>query len=55
MGNQIMESVLLSGISIEPIDKTIQIVLVFFILKSIPKTLLKSFTNGSLKENNFID
>ncbi len=55
MGNQILESVLLSGISIEPIDKTIQIVLVFFILKSIPKILLASFTNGSLKENNFID
>lgn len=54
MGNQILESVLLSGISIEPVDKTIQIVLVFFILKSIPQTLLKSFTGGSLKENNFI-
>lgn len=54
MGNQILESVLLSGISIEPVDKTIQIVLVFFILKSIPQTLLKSFIGGSLKENNFI-
>lgn len=54
MGNQILESVLLSGISIEPVDKTIQIVLVFFILKSIPQTLLKPFIGGSLKENNFI-
>lgn len=55
LGNQILESVLLSGISIEPIDKTIQTVIVFIVLKYVPKILLEPFKSGSLKENNFID
>lgn len=54
MGNQILESVVLSGVSIEPIDKTIQCVIAFLILKAIPKSLLTPFTKGSLKENGFI-
>lgn len=54
MGNQIINSVFLSGFSIEPIDKALQCILAFFILKSIPKTLLDKFRSGSLKENNFI-
>ncbi len=55
MGNQIINSVFLSGFSIEPIDKGLQCFLAFFILKSIPKNLLLNFRSGSLKENNFID
>ena len=55
MGNQIINSVFLSGFSIEPIDKGLQCILVFFILKSIPKNLLEKFSSGSLKENGFID
>lgn len=55
MGNQIMNSVFLSGFSIEPIDKGLQCLLAFFILKGIPKNLLEKFRSGSLKENNFID
>lgn len=55
MGNQIINSVFLSGFSIEPIDKGLQCVLAFFILKSIPKNLLEKFHSGSLKENGFID
>lgn len=55
MGNQIINSVFLSGFSIEPIDKGLQCVLAFFILKSIPTNLLEKFRSGSLKENGFID
>jgi len=55
MSNQIINSVFLSGFSIEPIDKSLQCLLAFFILKGIPKNLLENFRSGSLKENNMID
>lgn len=54
MGNQIVNSVFLSGFSIEPIDKVIQCLLAFFILKSIPKSLLERFNSISLHKNKFI-
>lgn len=54
MGNQIVNSVFLSGFSIEPIDKGLQCLLAFFILKSIPGMFLKNFTKGSLKQNKMI-
>ncbi len=54
MGNQIINSVFLSGFSIEPIDKGLQMILAFFILKSIPVSLLKQFKLGSLKQNSFV-
>lgn len=54
MGNQIVNSIFLAGFSIEPLDKMIQCLLVFFILKNIPKNLLEKFKSGYLKENNFI-
>lgn len=54
MGNQILESVVLSGVSIEPVDKTIQCLIAIFILKAVPKSLLTHYTKGSLKENGII-
>jgi energy-coupling factor transport system substrate-specific component len=54
MGNQIVNSVFLSGFSIEPLDKSLQLLLAFFILRSIPSNLLVQFKNGSLKRNNFV-
>ena len=54
MGHQIINSVLLSGFSIEPLDKCLQCVLAFLILKNIPQSLLEKFESGCLKENNFI-
>jgi energy-coupling factor transport system substrate-specific component len=54
MGNQIVNSIFLSGFSIEPLDKTIQVLLAFFILKGIPKSLLDHFKTGTLKRNRFI-
>lgn len=55
MGNQIINSVFLSGISIEPIDKTIQCISVYFILKSIPQDILKKFDIKNLTANGFIN
>jgi energy-coupling factor transport system substrate-specific component len=55
MGNQIVNSIFLSGFSIEPLDKTIQVLLAFFILKGIPKSLLEHFKTGTLKRNRFIE
>lgn len=55
MGNQIVNSVFLSGFSIEPIDKAIQSLIAFFVLKSIPKSLLKRFNSTALRKNKFID
>jgi energy-coupling factor transport system substrate-specific component len=55
MGNQIVNSIFMSGFSIEPIDKTIQVLLACFILKGIPKSLLEHFKTGTLKKNGFID
>lgn len=54
MGKQIAESVVLSGVSIEPIDKGLQCILAFLVLKSVPKNLLEKFTGGSLLQNKFI-
>jgi energy-coupling factor transport system substrate-specific component len=53
-GHQILQSVFLSGFSIEPIDKIIQSLLTFFILKSMPKSLLKNFNVSILEKNRFI-
>ena len=54
LGNQIVNSVLFSGFSIEPIDKGIQCVLTFLTLSSIPQKLLTPFRNNSLLANGFI-
>jgi len=48
------QSVIISGLSAEFIDKTTQCLIAFTILKSIPQVLLSKFHGGCLKENNFI-
>ncbi len=55
VGNQIIESILLSGFSIEPIDKTLQCLLSLYILKGLPKTLLNKFPDVRLKKNGLSD
>jgi len=49
------QAVIISGLSAELIDKISQCLIVFFILKSVPKFLIEKFHGGSLKENNFIN
>jgi energy-coupling factor transport system substrate-specific component len=55
MGHQILESILLSGVSIEPIDKGLQCLLAWFALRSIPQGLLLNFQEGSLRQNGFFE
>lgn len=55
LGNQIVDSVFLAGLSIEPVDKVLQTLLAYFILKAIPQSLLSNFNIINLKKNNFID
>lgn len=54
MSHQIVNSIFLSGFSIEPIDKGLQMILAFYILKNIPLSLLQHFKLGCLKQNNFV-
>lgn len=54
MGKQIAESVILSGVSVEPLDKGLQCILAFLVLKKVPKNLLEKYTGGSLLQNKFI-
>lgn len=54
MGNQIVQSVFMSGFSIEPIDKALQCILVFVLLRKVPQSLLVQFDKGTLRKNSFI-
>jgi energy-coupling factor transport system substrate-specific component len=52
-GKSIIKSVLLTGISCEPIDKTIQCLLAFWMLRSLPKKFLSRFAGcGYLEKSN---
>jgi energy-coupling factor transport system substrate-specific component len=53
-GQGIVKSVLLSGLASEPLDKTLQCLLAIWILRGLPNTILRNFTNGSLVQNNMI-
>lgn len=52
-GKTITQSVILKGVSVEPVDKTIQCLLAFTLIKSLPKSLLKKF-HSHLIEKNFL-
>lgn len=55
MGNQIVQSVFLSGFSIEPIDKGLQCILAYLILRGVPQSLLGQFDQREvLRKNAFI-
>ncbi len=45
-GKGIIQSVILSGIAAEPVDKTIQCLLAYWLLRGMPKSLLSGFTGG---------
>lgn len=50
-GKTIAQSVLLKGISIEPIDKTLQCLLAIFLIKSLPKSQIRKFSNKLIDKN----
>lgn len=53
-GNTIMESVIYKGLSVEPIDKVTQCLLVYFTITSLSKRMLRKI-NSKLLDLNFLD
>ena len=52
-GKKIVESVILTGISCEPVDKTIQCLLAFWLIRTLPKRFRKQLEPlGYLKQNS---
>lgn len=53
-GQQIWKAVFLSGAASEPIDKLLQLLAAFFVLKSLPRTVLERFRNPVLERNSLL-
>ena len=53
-GKSVLNSVILSGLAAEPLDKTIQCLLAIWLLRGLPQTLLRRFQKGSLEKNNLV-
>ncbi|WP_295882165.1 hypothetical protein [uncultured Thiohalocapsa sp.] len=53
-GQQILNAVMLSGAASEPIDKTLQVLIAFSLLRGSPKGLLERFRNPWLVGNGFL-
>jgi len=50
-GSTITESVLLKGLGVEPLDKTLQCLLAFYLIKGLPASLLGRFQSPLLERN----
>lgn len=50
-GKTILQSVLLAGIGIEPVDKTLQCLLALWIIRSLPKSVLSRFNGAGNSPN----
>ena len=53
-GRSIMESVVLSGLAAEPLDKTLQCLLAVWLLRGLPRSLLARFECGSLAATDLV-
>ena len=54
-GKSIIKSVFLTGVSCEPVDKTMQCLLAFWLIRSLPKNLLSRFAGrGYVEKNGFL-
>jgi len=53
-GQQIYKAVILSGAASEPVDKLLQALAAFFIIKSSPKSILNQFRNPLLEKNGLL-
>lgn len=53
-GQQIYKAVILSGVASEPVDKLLQCLAAFYILRSLPKRLLAQFRNTVLEKNGLL-
>jgi hypothetical protein len=53
-GQKIYKAVIMSGAASEPVDKLLQTLAAFFVIKSLPKRLLSQFRNKVLESNGFL-
>jgi len=53
-GNQILDSVILSGIASEPFDKTIQVLLACTLIRTAPRQILDRFQSSAMIKNSFL-
>lgn len=53
-GQQIFEAVILSGAASEPVDKLLQTLAAFYVVRALPKQVLGQFRNPILKKNCLI-
>ena len=53
-GEQIGKAVLFSGAASEPIDKLLQMLAAFFVIRALPKKILEPFRNSILEKNGII-
>lgn len=53
-GQQIFKAVVLSGAASEPVDKLLQTLAAFYVVRSLPKQLLARFRNPVLERNGFL-
>lgn len=53
-GKSVLNSVLLSGLAAEPIDKTVQCLIAWWLLGGIPRTVFRGMNRGSLHQNGFV-
>lgn len=53
-GRSLLQSVLLSGVAAEPVDKLLQCLLAVWLLRGLPKGILDHFREGYLIQNGFI-
>jgi energy-coupling factor transport system substrate-specific component len=53
-GKTLMQSVILSGIAAEPLDKTIQCLLAVWLLRGLPRSILRRFAGGYLVRNKIV-
>lgn len=53
-GQQIYKAVILSGAASEPVDKLLQVLAAFYVMRSLPKKVLEQFRNPALEKNGFL-
>lgn len=53
-GRSLVQSVLLSGVAAEPVDKLLQCLLAIWLLRGLPKSILEQFGDGYLIRNGFV-
>lgn len=54
-GKSVIKSVILAGFAAEPLDKTLQCLIAYWLLKGMPKSVLARLNKGSLGQNGFLE